>query len=201
MPLIYNGTEIPNTSSINYNGTSLTKVIYNGVTVWEKYVAPVDNNYYIFKDNAKRINYSYDIDGDDDAHITNDVIYACEAEDDDDSWASACLMWWNLPAGYTKATLVYTVGGDVNSSQIEALLGYISSSINLDLWDNSPQTAMSTCKNNGGWGIINSTPRAAGTYTMTLTFSSASSRNIVVDFGSRAPGYTTFTINNFYLTP
>ncbi len=36
MALIYNGTTIPNTATINYNGTSLTKVIYNGTTVWQK---------------------------------------------------------------------------------------------------------------------------------------------------------------------
>lgn len=36
MALIYNGTTIPNTATINYNGTSLTKIIYNGTTVWQK---------------------------------------------------------------------------------------------------------------------------------------------------------------------
>lgn len=37
MPLKYNGTTIPNTGTIRYNGTSLNKVIYNGTTVWEKF--------------------------------------------------------------------------------------------------------------------------------------------------------------------
>lgn len=38
MSLIYNGTNIPNTGIIRYNGTELSKVIYNGITVWEKIV-------------------------------------------------------------------------------------------------------------------------------------------------------------------
>ena len=37
MSIIYNGTTIPNTGIIRYNGTSLNKVIYNGTTVWEKF--------------------------------------------------------------------------------------------------------------------------------------------------------------------
>lgn len=36
MALIYNGKSIPNTGVIQYNATNLTKVIYNGVTVWTK---------------------------------------------------------------------------------------------------------------------------------------------------------------------
>ena len=42
MALIYNGTTIPSTATIKYNGTNLTKIIYNGVTVWQK-------NIYIIK--------------------------------------------------------------------------------------------------------------------------------------------------------
>ena len=37
MAIKYNGTTIPDTGTIKYNGTSLTKVIYNGTTVWEKW--------------------------------------------------------------------------------------------------------------------------------------------------------------------
>ena len=37
MSIIYNGTTIPNTGTIRYNGTSLNKVIYRGTTVWEKF--------------------------------------------------------------------------------------------------------------------------------------------------------------------
>ena len=36
MAIIYNGTNIPTTSHIYYNGTDLDKVIYNGVVVWKK---------------------------------------------------------------------------------------------------------------------------------------------------------------------
>ena len=43
MALKYNGTTIPGTGTVKYNGTSLTKVIYNGTTVWTK-----DNNKYLF---------------------------------------------------------------------------------------------------------------------------------------------------------
>ena len=43
MPLIYNGTTIPNTGTIKYNNTSLNKVIYNGTTVWEK-----QQDYYLY---------------------------------------------------------------------------------------------------------------------------------------------------------
>lgn len=35
MALIYNETTIPNTGIINYNNTDLTKIIYNGTTVWD----------------------------------------------------------------------------------------------------------------------------------------------------------------------
>ena len=38
MALIVNGTEISNKHDIIYNGTSLTKIIYNDTTVWEKLV-------------------------------------------------------------------------------------------------------------------------------------------------------------------
>lgn len=40
MSLIVDGTNIPNTGDIYYNGTKLTKVICNGVTVWEKQTIP-----------------------------------------------------------------------------------------------------------------------------------------------------------------
>lgn len=43
MSLIYNGTAIPNTGIIRYNGTELSKVIYNGITVWEK-----QQDYYLY---------------------------------------------------------------------------------------------------------------------------------------------------------
>ena len=36
MALIVNGTTIPETNDIVYNGTALTKIVFNGVTVWEK---------------------------------------------------------------------------------------------------------------------------------------------------------------------
>ena len=34
MALKVNGTTIPASATIKYNNTSLTKIIYNGVTVW-----------------------------------------------------------------------------------------------------------------------------------------------------------------------
>lgn len=43
MAIKYNGTSVPETGTIKYNETKLTKVIYNGTTVWTK-----DNNKYIF---------------------------------------------------------------------------------------------------------------------------------------------------------
>lgn len=43
MSLIFNGTTIPSTGTIKYNGTSLTKVIYDGNTVWTK-----DTNVYLY---------------------------------------------------------------------------------------------------------------------------------------------------------
>ena len=36
MPLIYNGTTITGSYTVKYGNTSLTKIIYNGQTVWEK---------------------------------------------------------------------------------------------------------------------------------------------------------------------
>lgn len=36
MALIVDGTEIKNTYKINYNGTSLNKIVCDGVTVWER---------------------------------------------------------------------------------------------------------------------------------------------------------------------
>ena len=36
MSLIYNGVTIPNGAVITYGGTTLTKIIFNGVTVWQK---------------------------------------------------------------------------------------------------------------------------------------------------------------------
>ena len=36
MSLIINGVDIPNTGDIKYNGTSLEKIICNGVEVWKK---------------------------------------------------------------------------------------------------------------------------------------------------------------------
>ncbi len=44
MALIYNGTTIPSSATIKYNGTTLTKIIYNGVTVWQK-VTDVTQNF------------------------------------------------------------------------------------------------------------------------------------------------------------
>ncbi len=38
MALIYNGVTIPSNATVNYNGTSLQKIIYNGVTVWQKQI-------------------------------------------------------------------------------------------------------------------------------------------------------------------
>ena len=36
MSLIYDGVTIPNGAVITYGGTTLTKIIFNGVTVWQK---------------------------------------------------------------------------------------------------------------------------------------------------------------------
>ena len=36
MSLIYNGVTIPNGAVITYGGTTLTKIIFDGVTVWQK---------------------------------------------------------------------------------------------------------------------------------------------------------------------
>lgn len=41
MALIYNGVTIPSNATVNYNGTSLQKIIYNGVTVWQKQIYDV----------------------------------------------------------------------------------------------------------------------------------------------------------------
>jgi hypothetical protein len=43
MPLIINGTTIPASGTINYNGTSLTEIIFNGVTVWQKSFTVISN--------------------------------------------------------------------------------------------------------------------------------------------------------------
>ena len=39
MALIFNGTTIPETGNIVYNGTNVKTVIYNGVTVWRKFTS------------------------------------------------------------------------------------------------------------------------------------------------------------------
>ena len=36
MPIIFNGTEIPANGDIQYNGTRIDTVIYDGVTVWQR---------------------------------------------------------------------------------------------------------------------------------------------------------------------
>ena len=36
MSLNFNGTDIPRSANITYNGTTLTKIIFNGVEVWTK---------------------------------------------------------------------------------------------------------------------------------------------------------------------
>lgn len=43
MALIFNGTTLPPSADIKYNGISLTKIIYNGVTVWQKSFYVIQN--------------------------------------------------------------------------------------------------------------------------------------------------------------
>lgn len=43
MALIMNGTTIPSSATIKYNNTSLTKIIYNGVVVWQKSYYVIQN--------------------------------------------------------------------------------------------------------------------------------------------------------------
>lgn len=43
MSLIYNGTTIPSSATIKYGGTTLTKIIFNGVTVWTKGTTTTQN--------------------------------------------------------------------------------------------------------------------------------------------------------------
>ena len=45
MSLIVNGTTIPETGTVKFNGTSLSKIIYNGVTVWERWVKKTGTHY------------------------------------------------------------------------------------------------------------------------------------------------------------
>ena len=47
MALIYNGTTVPTNGTIKYNNTNLTKVIYNGTTVWEKASSSWQTNTYL----------------------------------------------------------------------------------------------------------------------------------------------------------
>jgi hypothetical protein len=43
MALIYNGTTLPPSANITYNGTKLSKIIYNGVTVWQSEFYVIQN--------------------------------------------------------------------------------------------------------------------------------------------------------------
>ena len=45
MSLIVNGTTIPETGTVKFNGTSLSKIIYNGVTVWERWLLKSGTHY------------------------------------------------------------------------------------------------------------------------------------------------------------
>ena len=38
MSIIYNGTTVPAGGTIRFNGTTLNKVMFNGVKVWERYI-------------------------------------------------------------------------------------------------------------------------------------------------------------------
>ena len=51
MALIVNGVTIPSSGIVTYNGVSLDKVIYNGVTVFEKVSVirePASGEYYVY---------------------------------------------------------------------------------------------------------------------------------------------------------
>jgi hypothetical protein len=62
MALIVNGTTIPETNDIVYNGTALTKIVFNGVTVWKKDDSKtlVDVGIYIMSNGASFDNPGYD---------------------------------------------------------------------------------------------------------------------------------------------
>lgn len=62
MALIVNGTTIPETNDIVYNGTALTKIVFDGVTVWEKddSKTSVDVGIYIMSNGASFDNPGYD---------------------------------------------------------------------------------------------------------------------------------------------
>ena len=46
MAFKFNGTAIPDSGTIKYNGTSLKKLIYNGVTVWKKALSLLSSTYF-----------------------------------------------------------------------------------------------------------------------------------------------------------
>lgn len=62
MALIVNGTTIPETNDIVYNGTALTKIVFNGVTVWKKddSKTSVDVDIYVMSNGASFDNPGYD---------------------------------------------------------------------------------------------------------------------------------------------
>jgi hypothetical protein len=62
MALIVNGTTIPETNDIVYNGTALTKIVFDGVTVWKKDDSKtlVDVGIYIMSNGASFDNPGYD---------------------------------------------------------------------------------------------------------------------------------------------
>ena len=62
MALIVNGTTISNTNDIVYNGTTLTKIVFDGVTVWEKDdgKTSVDVGIYIMNNGASFDQPGYD---------------------------------------------------------------------------------------------------------------------------------------------
>lgn len=48
MSLIINGTTIPSSGVINFNGTKLTKVVFNETTVWSGEITQTGSEYYVW---------------------------------------------------------------------------------------------------------------------------------------------------------
>ena len=154
-------------------------------------------NYYLVQDNIVKVDYGYKIEDYASVSENKNTLWASEWEDDGNTGDSSVLVWWSLPEGFTKATIEFTLSGDAGGESPVLRFGVSKNPNNIHVthafyeegWESSVY---------GDYRKNDSLPLPRSV-TLPVSFSTSSSRYLVVHFTARTYYKAYLTMNNVYL--